>query len=80
MFVSFTPDKRTDHLVSAFVQDQITLLDDRVQLTVGSKFEHNDYTGFEFQPNLRALWKPRPTTQRLGCNLPCRADALAGRR
>ena len=59
-FLSIIPDRRRDHLASAFVQDQISLLGDRFQLTVGSKFEHNDYTGFEFQPNFRALWKPHP--------------------
>jgi iron complex outermembrane recepter protein len=31
-----------------------------VSLTVGSKFEHNNYTGFEIQPNARLLWLPRP--------------------
>jgi len=59
-FISFLPDQRTDHLVSGFVQDQISLFGDRLLLTLGSKFEHNDYTGFEYQPNLRALWKPHP--------------------
>src|SRR5690606_41291468 len=29
---------------------------DRLYLTIGSKFEHNDYTGFEFQPGVRFLW------------------------
>jgi iron complex outermembrane receptor protein len=27
-----------------------------MELTVGSKFEENDYTGFEYQPNVRYLW------------------------
>jgi len=27
-------------------------------LTVGSKFEHNNYSGFEVQPNGRLLWTP----------------------
>ena len=58
--VTFTPWKRTDNLLSAFVQDQIRLLDDRLQLTVGSKFEHNDYTGLEVQPTARALYKLAP--------------------
>jgi len=57
--VSFDPDSRTDRLLSAFVQDRITLREDRWYLTLGSKFEHNDYTGFEIQPNARLLWKPR---------------------
>lgn len=32
----------------------------RVRLTLGSKFEHNDYTGAEVQPNARALWVVTP--------------------
>jgi iron complex outermembrane receptor protein len=56
--VSFDPDSKTDDLVSAFVQDEIALMKDILKLTVGSKFEHNDYTGFEMQPSVRILWKP----------------------
>ncbi|ACN17573.1 putative puter membrane receptor [Desulforapulum autotrophicum HRM2] len=56
--VEFIPDSQTNNLVSAFFQDEITLLKDRLWLTMGSKFEHNEYTGFEVQPNLRLLWKP----------------------
>jgi iron complex outermembrane recepter protein len=29
---------------------------ERLRLTLGSKFEHNDFSGFEFQPNVRLLW------------------------
>src|SRR5262249_50664556 len=35
--------------------DEVGLLNQRVRVTVGSKFEHNDYTGFEFEPNIRFL-------------------------
>ncbi len=56
--VSFTPSSRGDNLFSAFVQDEITLVEKRLRLTLGSKFEHNDYTGFEAQPNARLLWTP----------------------
>lgn len=45
-------------LFSTFVQDQITVIEDRVFFTVGSKFEHNDFTGFEVQPSGRILWTP----------------------
>jgi iron complex outermembrane receptor protein len=51
----FDPLERHDHLYGAFVQDQITLTDD-VVLTLGSKLEHNDYSGFEIQPTARLLW------------------------
>ncbi len=53
------PDRGHDNLWSAFLQDEMSFFDDRIQITIGSKFEHNDYTGFEIQPNIRAIWKPR---------------------
>ena len=56
--VSINPDRRTDHLFSGFVQDDINLVKDRFRLTLGSKFEHNDFTDFEIQPNIRLLWTP----------------------
>ncbi len=54
--VSFTPGGRATQLFSAFLQDQFSITDD-LRLTVGSKIEHNDYSGFEYQPNARLLWK-----------------------
>ena len=56
--VSLVPDSRTLNLYSAFVQDDITILPDTSRLTVGSKFEHNDFTGFEIQPSARVAWTP----------------------
>jgi iron complex outermembrane receptor protein len=50
------PPDRTTRLYAAFLQDEMALLDDRAHLTLGSKFEHNDFTGFEAQPNLRLTW------------------------
>lgn len=52
------PDSREDHLFSAFVQSELVLIEDRLRLVAGSKFEHNDYTGAEVQPSLRLLWTP----------------------
>ena len=45
-------------LGSAFLQDTITIVPDRLQLTLGTKLEHNDFTGFEIQPGTRLLWTP----------------------
>jgi iron complex outermembrane receptor protein len=55
----FDPDRRHDDLWSAFVQDDISLVDGKFRITLGSKFEHNDYTGFEIQPNIRLIWTPK---------------------
>ena len=46
------------NVFSAFLQDEIKIVEDRLFLTLGSKFEHNDYTGFEAQPSGRLLWTP----------------------
>ncbi|RDH85105.1 MAG: TonB-dependent receptor [endosymbiont of Escarpia spicata] len=46
------------NLYSAFVQDEIELLPQTLRLTLGSKFEHNDFTGYEVQPNARLAWLP----------------------
>ncbi len=57
--ITFEPLKRKDDLFSAFIQDDITLVKERLWLTLGSRFEHNDSTGFEIQPNARVLWTPQ---------------------
>lgn len=56
--VLFLPDRREQDLFSLFAQDEIRLLGDRLRLTVGTKLEHNDSTGLEVQPNVRAAWSP----------------------
>ncbi len=56
--LSLNPQRRHDRLYSAFVQNEITLREDLLRLTLGAKFEHNDYTGFEVQPSMRLLWTP----------------------
>lgn len=59
--LSLTPDDKSTQLFSAFVQDTIAIIPKSVDLTVGSKFEHNDYTGFEVQPSARLSWYPSET-------------------
>ena len=52
------PESRSTHLFSGFVHHDISLAPDRLRLALGSKFEHNSYTGFEVQPNARIWWSP----------------------
>lgn len=54
----FVPHRRTSHLVSGFLQQEMRFFDDRVRLIAGSKLEWNDYSGIEVQPSARALWIP----------------------
>ncbi len=56
--IVFTPGHFTDKLYSSFVQDEIAIVQDRLSLTIGSKFLHNSYSGFEVEPSARILWTP----------------------
>jgi iron complex outermembrane receptor protein len=60
------PASRNTYLLSAFIQDTITVVPDRLHLIVGSKFEDNSYTGFEIQPSARLLWTPDEKTSLWG--------------
>jgi iron complex outermembrane receptor protein len=53
-----TPESHQLQLFNAFAQDDITLVRDRLHFILGSKLEHNDLTGFEFEPSARLLWTP----------------------
>jgi iron complex outermembrane receptor protein len=56
--IAFHPERQTVSLFSAFAEDELALVRDKLSLTLGSKFEHNDYTGFEIEPGARLLWSP----------------------
>lgn len=62
--INMSREQRDYDLFSFFVQDRVDLFDDRLQLTFGAKIERHEFTGWEIQPSVRALWKPAPN-QRL---------------
>jgi len=51
------PEQRTTTL-SGFAEYQFDIVPDRLRLSAGSKLEHNTYTGFETQPQIRGVWMP----------------------
>ncbi|HZZ17760.1 MAG TPA: TonB-dependent receptor [Opitutaceae bacterium] len=55
--VRFVPESLDQNLYSGFVQDDVKLSKD-VSLTLGTKIEHNDYTGIEAEPSIRLRWNP----------------------
>jgi iron complex outermembrane receptor protein len=54
----FRPETRTDELYTAFFQDEIGLVPDRLTLSVGTKLLKTNYTGVQLQPTGRLLWTP----------------------
>ena len=59
--LTFNPSEKTDQLYTAFLQDEISLVPDRLTLEVGTKLLHTDFTGAELEPSVRLLWNPTPT-------------------
>ena len=57
--VALVPRRLSLQTFSLFAQDEIALKKDKLHLTLGTKVQHNNYTGFEFQPNVRMSWKLR---------------------
>jgi iron complex outermembrane recepter protein len=53
------PQSSRDSLFSGFVQDQYSLRD-TLRLTLGTKVEENDFSGFEVQPSVRLAWDVAP--------------------
>jgi iron complex outermembrane receptor protein len=57
----FDPDTRTDELYTAFLQDDISLVPDRLTFEIGTKLLLTNYTGVEPEPSGRLLWTPTET-------------------
>src|SRR4029077_20860900 len=58
--LAFLPAHLSRRWLSGFAQDEVPLGTDRLHLTLGTKIEHNDYTGVEFQPSGRMAWTLTP--------------------
>ena len=56
--MTFTPTRREDYLLSGFVQDDLTVVPDRLHFIAGTKLEQNSYSGFEVEPSARVLYTP----------------------
>ncbi len=55
---SVIPIEQDIYVVNQFLQDEISLIPDKLNLIVGCKLEQNTYTHFEYQPTIRLLWTP----------------------
>lgn len=58
---TFKPSPRTDHLYSAFLQDEISLVDQRLSLSLGTKLLDTDFSDPKFEPSVRLLYTPTDT-------------------
>lgn len=56
--VIFTPPSQNYNIFSFFLEDEVSIIPGQFKLTLGSKFEHTTYSGFNSQPSVRASWTP----------------------
>jgi iron complex outermembrane receptor protein len=56
--ISYNPENYYESVYSGFLQDKITLIEDKLFFTIGSKLEHNDFSGYEWEPSVRLAWTP----------------------
>ncbi len=54
--------RMSEQIPSYFVQDTITLVEDRWFATVGSKFDYSSINNFDYQPTGRLVWTPDEKT------------------
>jgi iron complex outermembrane receptor protein len=59
-WLSLIPPNQSENIFSVFVQDEIAAIQDRLYVTVGSRFENNTYSGFAAMPTARALYQFDP--------------------
>lgn len=53
---SLDPSSRSNHLLNLFLQDEITLVPDQLRFILGTKLEHNSFSGWEVEPSARLSW------------------------
>jgi iron complex outermembrane recepter protein len=53
------PPASRDRVISGFIQDDIQL-PGSLRVALGTKLEHNDFSGAEMQPSGRIAWQPAP--------------------
>ena len=59
--IYFLPSQQTDSIYSGFLQYELPIVADKLILTAGSKVEHNNFSGWEYEPSVRLLWSLSPT-------------------
>jgi len=54
----YTPNTESSNLYNAFIQDTISLIPEKLDFIIGTKFEHHYVTGSHFLPSAQLRWTP----------------------
>ena len=56
--VTFLPARSSQNTPGAFIQDDLTIVNGKIHLTLGTKLEHDTYSGLQWQPSGSLIWTP----------------------
>ena len=56
--IFWNPTQRDLHQSNYFLQDELSLVPNRLLLTLGTKFEETNIDGWHVEPNIRLAWTP----------------------
>lgn len=54
----YSPNKLNNNILSTFIQSKNFFFDQNLLVSIGSKFLYNNYTNFDWQPNINASYFP----------------------
>ncbi len=57
-FLEYRPQSANDQTFTAFIQDNYTIIDDKLNFYYGSQFQYSDYSGFDYQPSAKLAYTP----------------------
>ena len=53
-----SPNYQNEYICNGFIQDQVSIVPNRLQWYFGTKLEYNNLTNLEVEPSTRLLWTP----------------------
>ncbi len=59
--LTFQPSERTDKLYTAFFQDDIAVVQNKLTISLGSKLLRTNFSPVQLEPSARVLWTPTST-------------------
>ena len=54
--ISYDPADALTYDLGFYIQSSTNFFDDHLSLVIGSKFEYNNFSGFEYHPSIRTTW------------------------
>ncbi len=58
LWCEFEPPSANDQTFTAFIQDNYTIIEEKLNLSLGTQLQYSDYSGFDYQPSVKLTYTP----------------------